>query len=81
MPGHTFDANIIKGYRVKRLPENVYMSSVVLSELMTSAVDQHETGRREAGNGNDVNVKGSTPRSPGGRRDAQDSANFTELSL
>jgi predicted nucleic acid-binding protein len=42
MAGYTFDTNIIKGYKVERLPENFYMSSVVLSELMTSAVDQSE---------------------------------------
>ncbi|HWT02743.1 MAG TPA: hypothetical protein VN256_21020 [Pyrinomonadaceae bacterium] len=42
MAGYTFDTNIIKGYKVERLPDNFYMSSVVLSELMTSAVDQSE---------------------------------------
>ncbi|HYG81637.1 MAG TPA: hypothetical protein VD861_14675 [Pyrinomonadaceae bacterium] len=52
MPRYTFDTNIIKGYKVERLPENFYMSSVVLSELMTRAVAQRETGEREAGNGN-----------------------------
>jgi hypothetical protein len=40
MAVHTFDTNIVKGYKVERLPENFYMLSVVLSELMTSAVDQ-----------------------------------------
>jgi hypothetical protein len=54
MAGHTFDTNIIKGYKVERLPGNFYMSSVVLSELMTSAADQsefdayQETWRRHA---------------------------------
>jgi predicted nucleic acid-binding protein len=57
MPRYTFDTNIIKGYKVERLPENFYMSSVVLSELMTSAVDQsefdgyQETWRRHAKDG------------------------------
>jgi hypothetical protein len=50
MPGHTFDTSIVKGYKVERLPENFYMSSVVLSELVTEAVDQHEPGERETGN-------------------------------
>lgn len=42
MPRYTYDTNIIKGYKVERLPENFYMSTVVLSELMTGAVDQSE---------------------------------------
>jgi predicted nucleic acid-binding protein len=42
MPRYTFDTNIIKGYKVERLPDNFYMSAVVLSELMTGAVDQSE---------------------------------------
>jgi len=44
VPGHTFDTNIIKGYKVERLPENFRMSSVILSELMTGAVDQYDPG-------------------------------------
>ena len=57
MPRYTFDTNIIKGYKVEQLPENFYMSSVVLSELMTGAVDKsefdgyQETWRRHAKDG------------------------------
>jgi predicted nucleic acid-binding protein len=57
MPRYTFDTNIIKGYKVERLPDNFYMSAVVLSELMTGAVDQsefdgyQETWRRHAKDG------------------------------
>jgi predicted nucleic acid-binding protein len=39
---YTYDTNIIKGYRIKRLPDEFYMSSVVLSELMTSAATDDE---------------------------------------
>src|SRR5947209_12216589 len=41
-PGYTFDTNIIKGYRLEDLPERFYMSSVVLSEMMTGAADETE---------------------------------------
>lgn len=41
-PKYTFDTNIIKGYRLEDLPEKFYMSSVVLSEMMTSAADETE---------------------------------------
>jgi hypothetical protein len=57
MPRYTYDTNIIKGYKVERLPENFHMSTVVLSELMTGAVDQSEfdgyqdTWRRHAKDG------------------------------
>jgi predicted nucleic acid-binding protein len=57
MPRYTFDTNIIKGYKVERLPDNFYMSAVVLSELMTGAVDKsevdgyQETWRRHAKDG------------------------------
>lgn len=39
---YTFDTNIIKGYRIEDLPERFYLSTVVLSELITSAADQTE---------------------------------------
>lgn len=54
---YTFDTNIIKGYRIEDLPEKFYMSTVVLSELMTSAADPtelddyQETWRRHAKEG------------------------------
>lgn len=39
---YTYDTNIIKGYRITRLPEEFFMSSVVLSEMMTSAPSASE---------------------------------------
>ena len=39
---YTYDTNVIKGYKIERLPEGFYMSAVVLSELMASAADERE---------------------------------------